>query len=77
MDGFTLAFKSFMLPIFWSYWDLAAKCWSVFVVTTERPRDEAFAAVALAWPVAVLIGSFPFWLGGVFHGPLGRWIHYD
>ena len=38
--------------------------------TTERLRDrEAFAAVALAWPVAVLVGSLPFWLGGVFHGP--------
>ena len=38
--------------------------------TTERLRDrEAFAAVALAYPVAVLIGALPFWLGGVFHGP--------
>ncbi len=38
--------------------------------TTERLRDrEAFAAVALVWPIAVFIGSLPFWLGGVFVGP--------
>lgn len=38
--------------------------------TSERLRDkEAFAAVALVWPLAVLIGSLPFWLGGVFVGP--------
>ena len=38
--------------------------------TTERLRDrEAFAAVALVWPIAVFIGALPFWLGGVFVGP--------
>jgi len=38
--------------------------------TTERLRDrEAFAAVALVWPIAVLIGALPFWLGGMFVGP--------
>ena len=38
--------------------------------TTERLRDrEAFAAVALVWPIAVFIGSLPYWLGGVFVGP--------
>ena len=38
--------------------------------TSERLRDrEAFAAVALVWPIAVFIGSLPFWLGGVFVGP--------
>ena len=71
LDGFTLAFKSFMLPIILSG-IIGTLLLSVGVRsdTTERLRDrEAFAAVALAWPVAVLIGSFPFWLGGVFHGP--------
>ena len=38
--------------------------------TSERLRDkEAFAAVALMWPLAVFIGSLPFWFGGVFVGP--------
>jgi trk system potassium uptake protein TrkH len=38
--------------------------------THTRLRDkEAFAAVALVWPLAVLIGALPYWLGGVFHGP--------
>ena len=33
-------------------------------------RDrEAFAAVALVWPIAVFIGALPFWLGGMFVGP--------
>ncbi len=36
----------------------------------QRLRDrEAFAAVALGWPVAVIVGALPFWLGGTFHGP--------
>ena len=38
--------------------------------TSERLRDkEAFAAVALMWPLAVFIGCLPFWFGGVFVGP--------
>lgn len=38
--------------------------------THTRLRDkEAFAAVALVWPLAVLIGALPYWMGGVFHGP--------
>lgn len=38
--------------------------------THTRLRDrEAFAAVALVWPLAVLVGALPYWLGGVFHGP--------
>ncbi|MBO58000.1 MAG: hypothetical protein CMA77_03275 [Euryarchaeota archaeon] len=37
----------------------------------DRLRDrEAFAAVALGWPVVVFIGALPFWLGGMFHGPI-------
>jgi trk system potassium uptake protein TrkH len=38
--------------------------------SSERLRDrEAFAAVALGWPVVVIIGALPFWFGGMFHGP--------
>ena len=37
---------------------------------SNRLRDkEAFAAVALGWPIVVAIGALPFWLGGMFHGP--------
>jgi trk system potassium uptake protein TrkH len=36
----------------------------------QRLRDrEAFAAVALGWPTAVVVGAIPFWIGGMFHGP--------
>ncbi len=38
--------------------------------THMRLRDrEAFAAVALVWPLAVFIGALPYWFGGIFHGP--------
>ena len=38
--------------------------------TNARLRDrEAFASVALAWPLAVVIISIPMWLSGTFHGP--------
>tara|TARA_B100000131_G_scaffold323183_1_gene380337 strand:- start:3020 stop:4606 length:1587 start_codon:yes stop_codon:yes gene_type:complete len=38
--------------------------------TSSRVRDrEAFASVALGWIPVVIIGSLPFWLGGMFHGP--------
>ena len=36
----------------------------------ERIRDrEAFASVGLGWLAIVLIGTLPYWLGGVFTGP--------
>ena len=71
LDGFNTALISFMIPILFSgLIGLSLLSIGVRSDTTERLRDrEAFAAVALAWPVAVLIGSLPFWLGGVFHGP--------
>ena len=71
LDGINTALISFMLPIVFSgLIGLALLSIGVRSDTTERLRDrEAFAAVALAWPVAVLVGSLPFWLGGVFHGP--------
>ena len=71
LDGFNTSLVSFMIPILFSgLIGLSLLSIGVRSDTTERLRDrEAFAAVALAWPVAVLIGSLPFWLGGVFHGP--------
>ena len=36
----------------------------------ERIRDrEAFASVGLGWLAIVLIGTLPYWLGGIFTGP--------
>lgn len=71
LDDLEIAAKSFLLPILFSgLIGLGLLTFGVRSDTTERLRDrEAFAAVALAWPVAVFVGSFPFWLGGVFHGP--------
>ena len=71
LDGINTALISFAIPIAISGMiGLALLSLGVRSDTTERLRDrEAFAAVAMAWPVAVLIGSLPFWLGGVFHGP--------
>jgi trk system potassium uptake protein TrkH len=71
LDGINTALIAFLLPIVISGMiGLSLLTIGVRSDTTERLRDrEAFAAVALAWPVAVLVGSLPFWLGGVFHGP--------
>ena len=39
----------------------------------QRIRDrEAFASVGLSWLVIVLIGTLPYWLGGVFNGPFSN-----
>ena len=39
--------------------------------SAERLRDrEAFAAVALSWPLIVAVGTLPYWLGPTFHGPI-------
>ena len=71
LDGINTASVAFLMPIAFSgLIGIALLSIGVRSDTTDRLRDrEAFAAVALAWPVAVLIGSLPFWLGGVFHGP--------
>ena len=67
-----LTMRSFLLPLAISlglgYW---LKVWGEKRgASSERLRDrEAFAAVALGWPVIVIIGALPYWLGGMFHGP--------
>ena len=67
-----LTMRSFLLPLVISlglgYW---LKFWGEKRgASSERLRDrEAFAAVALGWPVIVIIGALPYWLGGMFHGP--------
>ncbi len=67
----TFVVRAFTIPILIS---LAAGYGLVVYGRSEegstRLRDrEAFAAVALGWPVVVAIGALPFWLGGMFHGP--------
>lgn len=38
--------------------------------TPTRLRDkEAIVAVGLSWLLVVLVGAFPYWLGGMFYGP--------
>jgi trk system potassium uptake protein TrkH len=45
--------------------------WGTRTDTPERLRDrEAFAAVALSWPLIVFVGALPYWLGPTFHGPI-------
>ena len=71
MDDPMTGFKGFVIPI--AVAGILGYCLLTFFVrpdTNERLRDsEAFAAVALAWPVAVAIGALPYWFTGVFHGP--------
>ena len=71
LDGFNTALVSFFIPTLLSgIIGIGLLSFGVRSDTTERLRDrEAFAAVAMAYPVAVLVGALPFWLGGVFHGP--------
>ena len=71
LDDLELALYAFALPATISpTLGLLMVSFGTRTDTTERLRDrEAFAAVALVWPIAVFIGSLPFWLGGVFVGP--------
>ena len=71
LDSVELALKAFALPAFISsFVGIVMLSFGTRTNTSERLRDkEAFAGVALVWPIAVSIGSLPFWLGGVFNGP--------
>ena len=71
LDSFELALKAFALPAFISsFVGILMLSFGTRTNTSERLRDrEAFAGVALVWPIAVSIGALPFWLGGVFNGP--------
>ncbi|HIG19513.1 MAG: hypothetical protein CXT67_01260 [Methanobacteriota archaeon] len=67
-----IIFQSFLLPCLISAGlGYSLKTWGQGRgASSERLRDrEAFAAVALGWPVVVIIGALPFWFGGMFHGP--------
>ena len=71
LDDLTLALYAFAVPAAISPTiGILMLSFGTRTDTSERLRDrEAFAAVALVWPIAVFIGSLPFWLGGVFVGP--------
>ena len=71
LDDFQLALYSFAIPaMFSSAIGFLMLSIGTRTDTSERLRDrEAFAAVALVWPIAVFIGSLPYWFGGVFIGP--------
>ncbi|HJL98002.1 MAG TPA: TrkH family potassium uptake protein [Candidatus Poseidoniaceae archaeon] len=71
IDGFQIGFWAFGPAALIS---LGLGTSLVFFLTrtdsSDRLRDvEAFVGVGLVWPISVLIGALPFWLGGVFIGP--------
>jgi trk system potassium uptake protein TrkH len=71
MDNWGLALRAFSIPAGLSLFIGAMMLrFGTKRNTHMRLRDrEAFAAVALVWPLAVFIGALPYWLGGMFHGP--------
>ncbi|MBQ70670.1 MAG: hypothetical protein CMA65_04180 [Euryarchaeota archaeon] len=71
LDGWEMALYSFAIPALLSaFLGTLMLSLGTRTDTSERLRDrEAFAAVALVWPIAVFIGALPFWLGGMFVGP--------
>lgn len=71
LDDWDLAIRAFSLPAGLSLFiGFIMLRFGTRRNTHTRLRDrEAFAAVALVWPLAVFVGAFPYWLGGVFHGP--------
>ena len=71
LDDWELAFRAFSIPAGLSLFIGALMLrFGTKRNTHMRLRDrEAFAAVALVWPLAVFIGALPYWFGGMFHGP--------
>ncbi len=71
LDSVDLALRAFAIPSFISaFVGILMVSFGTRTNTSERLRDkEAFAGVALVWPIAVLIGALPYWLGGMFNGP--------
>ena len=71
LDNWELALRAFSIPAALSFFiGLMMLRFGTKRNTHMRLRDrEAFAAVALVWPLAVFIGALPYWLGGMFHGP--------
>ena len=71
LDSVELALRAFAVPALISaFVGIMMVSFGTRTNTSERLRDkEAFAGVALVWPIAVLIGALPYWLGGVFNGP--------
>ena len=71
LDSVELALRAFAIPSFISVFvGILMVSFGTRTNTSERLRDkEAFAGVALVWPIAVFIGALPYWLGGMFNGP--------
>ncbi|MDB2335712.1 TrkH family potassium uptake protein [Candidatus Poseidonia alphae] len=71
LDDWQMALYSFAIPaVLSAFLGTLMLSFGTRTDTSERLRDrEAFAAVALVWPIAVFIGALPFWLGGMFVGP--------
>ena len=71
LDSVELVLRAFAIPSFISaFVGILMVSFGTRTNTSERLRDkEAFAGVALVWPIAVLIGALPYWLGGMFNGP--------
>ena len=71
-DGWEYALQTYAIALLIAFvasqW-LFSKASSYDVGSRVRDR-EAFAAVAMGWPPVVLLGAIPFWLGGMFYGPL-------
>jgi trk system potassium uptake protein TrkH len=77
-DGIDFAIRAFLAPLlFTAILGFSLKRWGTREDSIERLRDrEAFAAVAIGWPVVVAIGALPYWLGGMFYG-LSEYLYAD
>ena len=65
LDSVELALRAFAIPsLISAFVGILMVSFGTRTNTSERLRDkEAFAGVALVWPIAVLIGALPYWLG--------------